>query len=120
VWACRRILHLDTNRQVVAIDCEVLYAWQLQLCLLATSAEICYATKESPKTQIKETVTFAISESCDSMTIGSDIWTIDPFGGNYFTTERDGTTVRMSLTSRSITDSALEELVKSYLPTTQE
>ena len=85
-----------------------------------TSAEICYATKESPKVQVKETVAFSLSESCDSMTIGSDIWTIDPFGGNYFTTERDGTTVRMSLTGRSITDSALESLVNSYLPETQE
>ncbi len=85
-----------------------------------TSAEICYALKETPNTEVRETASFSLSENGDSITIGGDIWTVDPFGGNYFSTERDGTTRRMSLTSRSITDAALEDLVKSYLPVVQE
>ena len=79
-----------------------------------STAEVCYALKASPEEQVRQTLPFSVSEAMDSITLGGEVFSADPYGNKAFSIEVDGEVKQLTLTSYSVTDSALEALVQDY------
>ena len=80
-----------------------------------STAKICYALKDAPKEQIQETLPFRFSEDGLTLTLGEHSWSADNYSKNSFTRIDENVKWTLYLHSHSVTESALDNLVESYL-----
>ena len=83
-----------------------------------TTATVCYALQEMPTERVTKTVTFANNGSdWSTMTIDGVTWT---GGGSYYYSESNGLQKQITCVSHDISDSMLESLISSRVPTIAE
>ena len=80
-----------------------------------STAKVCYAPKDAPKEQIQETLPFRFSDDGLTLTLGEHSWSADNYSQNSFTRIDGSVKWTLYLHSHSITESALNNLVESYL-----
>ena len=80
------------------------------------TAEICYALKETPTEQVRQTLPFRLSEDGATLTVGEQVWSADPLSRNTFSRREGNTEWMLYLRSHSVTYSGLDSLVQSCLP----
>ena len=80
-----------------------------------SAADVCYALKNTPHQQVRETLPFYISDDGLTLTVGEQIWSSDTYTRNSFTRMEGNVKWTLNLHSYSVTESALDDLVESYL-----
>lgn len=85
-----------------------------------TTATVHYALKETPTTQVTQSVSFSrATADLHEITLDGVIWRIDPAWGNYYYCESDGLKHNISQVSRVITDTELEYWIECRMPVSE-
>ena len=80
-----------------------------------STAMACYALKDTPDQQVRETLPFHISDDGLTLTVGEQTWTSSPAARNAFARFDGSISWILGIRSHSVTKSALDDLVESYL-----
>ena len=120
-FAARGIYELETT--ISAETGEVIESrYQYFFYVLDTSkdaptATVCYALKETPTAEVKETVALSnLSGDWSRISIYGAIWERDPLYGKY-NSEADGLGYTIYQASRNILDAQLQDMITNRLPT---
>ena len=80
------------------------------------TAKVCYALKETPAEQVRQTLPFHLSDDGRTLTIGEQTWSASPSVSNIFIRYEGNIEWQLYIISNSVTDAVLDSLVQSYLP----